>query len=429
MTEGPDRPKPTGAVDAKSPSDLSRETEAWLALKDRALAVTAEGVTIADARRPERPIIYANEGFTRLTGYSTAESVGRNCRFLQGPETDPKTIETIRAALRAHRPCTVEILNHKKDGSPFWNRLSITPLLDDDGEVTHFIGVQSDITEQKQAQADLLRTQRDLERANTRMKQNLDHAAKIQRSLLPESLPDVPGITFGWRFRPCHELAGDTLNVVQLDEHHLGLYLIDVSGHGVPAALLSAALGYWLAATPGQSFLFTRRRDDDGRRYRIAPPAQVAERLNRKFPMNPRRAQYFTMLYGVLDVQTLQLRWVAAGHPPPIYVPTGKPARALTAPGFPVGLVPEPEYTENTVQLAPGDRLFWYTDGLVELTNDEDTEFGTERLLAGWDATRSLSLDEAMDNATAQAEAWCQCRALEDDVSILALEIADEAAH
>ena len=98
-----------------------------LALKDRALDVAAEGVTIADARLPDRPLIYVNEGFERVTGYPAAEVLGRNCRFLQGPDTDPAAVAEIRAAVAGERECVVEILNYRKDGTPFWNRLSITP--------------------------------------------------------------------------------------------------------------------------------------------------------------------------------------------------------------------------------------------------------------------------------------------------------------
>ena len=102
----------------------------WLALKDRALDVSAEGITIADAREPDRPLIYANEGFERMTGYPVEEVMGRNCRFLQGPETDPSAMAEIRAALAESRECVVEILNYRKNGSTFWNRLSITPVRD-----------------------------------------------------------------------------------------------------------------------------------------------------------------------------------------------------------------------------------------------------------------------------------------------------------
>ena len=93
-----------------------RALEDQLALKDRALDVAAEGITIADARLPDRPLIYANEGFERVTGYAVAEVVGRNCRFLQGAGTDP-------AAVAEQRECVVEILNYQRDGTTSWNRL------------------------------------------------------------------------------------------------------------------------------------------------------------------------------------------------------------------------------------------------------------------------------------------------------------------
>src|SRR3972149_11799143 len=92
----------------------------WLALKDRALDVAAEGVTIVDARQPDRPLIYVNQGFERMTGYLVADVLGRNCRFLQGPETDAAAVAEIRAALSEHRECLVEVLNYRQDGTTFW---------------------------------------------------------------------------------------------------------------------------------------------------------------------------------------------------------------------------------------------------------------------------------------------------------------------
>jgi PAS domain S-box-containing protein len=94
-------------------------------------------VTIADARLPDRPLIYAHEGFERMAGYPVAEVMGRNCRFLQGPDTDGEAVGEIRAALAGNRECVVEILNYRKDRTTFWNRLSITPVRDGSGEVTH----------------------------------------------------------------------------------------------------------------------------------------------------------------------------------------------------------------------------------------------------------------------------------------------------
>ena len=156
-----------------------------LLLKDRALASAAEGITIADALAHDRPLIYVNEGFTRLTGYTAEETVGSNCRFLQGPDTDRETVRLLRESILAEEHCEVELLNYRKDGTPFWNRLSITPIRDDRGRTTHFIGVQSDITQRRLAEDKLRDANASLEVANKRMRSDMRAAAAIQQSLLP----------------------------------------------------------------------------------------------------------------------------------------------------------------------------------------------------------------------------------------------------
>ena len=92
-----------------------------------------------------------------MTGYPIAEVLGRNCRFLQGPDTDPAAVAEIRAAVADERECIVEILNYRRDGTTFWNRLSITPVRNEPGEVTHYIGVQSDVTARREAEHGLRR--------------------------------------------------------------------------------------------------------------------------------------------------------------------------------------------------------------------------------------------------------------------------------
>src|SRR3954463_760249 len=150
----------------------SRQVRAQLELKDRALASSAEGITIADARLPDQPLIYANAGFERLTGYSVAEVLGRNCRFLQGSATDLATVDELRTAISQQREVTVQLLNYHKDGAPFWNRLSITPVHDSSREVTHFIGVQSDVTAEKEPRDALQHPNQRLEAASEAMKRD-----------------------------------------------------------------------------------------------------------------------------------------------------------------------------------------------------------------------------------------------------------------
>ena len=127
-----------------------QESLAALRLRDRALGAISQGVLIADA---QRRVTYANAAFEAMSGYSEADMLGRSCNFLQGPSSDALEVQAIRDALAAARPFHGEVLNYRKNGEPFWNELSITPVFDADGELTQFVGVQRDITERKQSEA------------------------------------------------------------------------------------------------------------------------------------------------------------------------------------------------------------------------------------------------------------------------------------
>ncbi|TVQ85497.1 MAG: PAS domain-containing protein [Chromatiaceae bacterium] len=115
------------------------------------------GVTLSDPDLPDNPIVYANEVFERMTGYSRDEIVGRNCRFLQTDDQDQDALAAIRAALAEQRPVEVTLRNYRKDGSLFYNRLSIRPLFDGQGQLLYYLGVQYDVTEQVEAQQEIAR--------------------------------------------------------------------------------------------------------------------------------------------------------------------------------------------------------------------------------------------------------------------------------
>ncbi len=117
------------------------------ALRERAVVATDIAFTITDPRRPDHPLVWVNPSFSRITGYGYDEAVGRNCRFLQGPATDPAAVAAIRTALGERRALTTTLLNHRKDGTAFWNQLSISPVFDGGGELVSFVGVQTDVTE------------------------------------------------------------------------------------------------------------------------------------------------------------------------------------------------------------------------------------------------------------------------------------------
>jgi PAS domain S-box-containing protein len=121
-------------------------------LKDGAMNRAPAGITIADMRLPDEPLIYVNEAFERLTGYSAAESLGRNCRFLQGKNSDPEKIARMRDAIENDTGTAVELRNYKKNGREFWNRIEIAPIRSEDGEVTHYVGYQTDVSARKEAE-------------------------------------------------------------------------------------------------------------------------------------------------------------------------------------------------------------------------------------------------------------------------------------
>lgn len=137
-----------------------KKSEELLRLRNRALQSASQGILITDPNLPDTPIIFANAGFEQITGYHSEEVLGRNCRFLQGKDTDPEAVNKIRTAIANQCTCNVDILNYRKDGSRFWNALSITPVLDDNGKLSHFVGVLTDVTTQKQLEEQLRQAQK-----------------------------------------------------------------------------------------------------------------------------------------------------------------------------------------------------------------------------------------------------------------------------
>jgi sigma-B regulation protein RsbU (phosphoserine phosphatase) len=219
----------------------------------------------------------------------------------------------------------------------------------------------------------------ELEAANRRMKRDLQAAMKIQEALLPEKLPDHPGAHFAWRFKPCTELAGDLLNVLPLDDKHVSLYVLDVVGHGVAAALLSVTVSWVLSRLPSASVVL-EKAGCDSLASGVTSPATVAAQLNRNFPWDPRTEQYFTLLYGILNLDTGMFHFTSAGHPGPVYLAHDEEPRILDVQGPPIGLGAD-SFEEYAVALQPGDRLYLYSDGVPDAMNEANKRFTKKELL------------------------------------------------
>jgi PAS domain S-box-containing protein len=156
-------------------TDIARLLQT-VSLLERAIGASCCGITITDMRHPAQPLIFANAAFERITGYSCAEVIGKNCRFLQGQDRQQPALTELRDALRQGTDCSVTLQNYRKDGTPFWNELVLSPVLDANGTLTHFIGVQTDITRRRQAEDDLVRANAVLEQRVRERTRELEHA-------------------------------------------------------------------------------------------------------------------------------------------------------------------------------------------------------------------------------------------------------------
>jgi sigma-B regulation protein RsbU (phosphoserine phosphatase) len=228
----------------------------------------------------------------------------------------------------------------------------------------------------------LSRKVEDLEEANQHIRRDLEAAAAIQKSHLPEKPPSHPRVEFAWVYDACDTLGGDMFNVFRLDEEHVGVYILDVSGHGTSAALLSVAISRALVPFPQQGGIL-KRDLPEAPFYTLPSPSEVASELNRRFQTSE-SGLFATFLYGILDLRTGIFRFVSAGHPGPVHVL----ADGLThdvgeaaATGPPIGILEDAEYGEEEIVVAPGSKLVIYTDGVHETQNGSGEHYGRSRIV------------------------------------------------
>jgi len=261
-----------------------------------------------------------------------------------------------------------------------------------------------------------------LEQVNRRMKDELLAAARIQRSYLPSKPPDTPGAEFAWIYEPCDELGGDTLNIVPFDSTHFGVYVLDVSGHGVSSALLSVNLSRLLTHLDEPDALLRKSQAAGGGPPKLTPPSEAVAQLNTMFSDDPESGQFFTLLYGIIDLEALTFRYTSAGHPGPIIARAGETdIRKATPPA--IGFLPTAKFREHTVELQPRDRLFLYTDGVFEIENHEGEEWGESRLAEAAEANLDLTVSENLEATLHAAQQWQGEASFNDDVSMLGIAV------
>lgn len=251
----------------------------------------------------------------------------------------------------------------------------------------------------------------ELERKNRQIEGDLAAAAGIQRSLLPKDPLDLDSVRLAWRFRPSGQIGGDFFNFHCPDHERLGLYMLDVCGHGVSAAFM---------ATTASQFLLSRQ-GIMGRDGGVRAPAKVLNSLEDAFPFE-RFGSYMTIVCATLELGEGRFTYACAGHPPPILIEADGSVAPLSHHGPIIGLGAGPGFTEDEILLRNGDRLVLYTDGILDARNPEGDFFGEERLIEALTGPGQPSVQEAADAVWDAVQSFGRRRRPEDDVSILVLE-------
>lgn len=415
------------AFDPKKKAAASRGR--MLHLLAEALDAASDGIIIFDLNKANLPICYANSGFERMTGYPRKETIGQSLNFLHGPNTCMETVQKLHESIRRKRHIILEILQYKKDGSPIWVMLSLTPIQVEEMEGDFCVGILCNITQRIESEGQIQETMRLLESSNLNltkknqlMEQQLSQAEKIQRSLLPTVPPETDTIKFGWVYEPSEGLAGDSLNIFWLDKTHIGIYLIDVTGHGTAAALLAVSVSKMLQSSTS-TFSLIKKEDKQTHEFNIVSPAEVANQLNTQFPWDPDGGQFFTMVYGILDTKTLEFQYACAGHPCPLYITPGNEIEFNRGGGVPIGLASKP-YGNQVLQLEPGGRLVIYSDGITEVMNERQKLWGQIRLSKALRTTMTLDIKECLDDILLRTDYWCGSNnPVNDDRTIIGMDI------
>lgn len=264
----------------------------------------------------------------------------------------------------------------------------------------------------------LIEANRELEEKQKRLEEDLKAGAVIQASLIPSPTSQIEGTDTAWIFKPCDRVGGDLFNFFRLDETRWSIYIFDVSGHGVPAAMVSVSLSQMLR--PKVGFLL-KKSITPPPHYIITPPAEVLTLLDREYPLE-RFDKFFTMAYMVFDVRSGLLSYSIAAHPPPIVVHADGAWELLVEGGTIVGMGGILPFEEGQRVLKPGDRVFLYTDGIVEYGEPGQATFGQERLCTLLASLRGLSLPEGVSRVLGEVMAFGKNLPPGDDITLMGFE-------
>ena len=260
----------------------------------------------------------------------------------------------------------------------------------------------------------------DRERIQQLLARELEELARVQKRVLPSRETVVPGIRFDWLFLPARFGGGDALGCFRLDDTQVAFYALDVVGQGILSSLFSLLLHTFLSPHPDRGGILVEKICEEPRRRTLAP-AEVVRELSKRFFLRDDANPYFTLVYGVLNPATGAARLVRAGHPYPLLL-KGSTVQMVRPEGYAVGLFPGSDVASENLTMEKGDRLFLYSDGLVDCTDRNGDRFTSGRLVDLVTAGRSLPLADLLRSLREKIVSWRGSESFADDVSLLVLE-------
>jgi phosphoserine phosphatase RsbU/P len=237
--------------------------------------------------------------------------------------------------------------------------------------------------------------------------QELQRAREIQQELLPKDIPQIEGFEIAGAWEPARIVGGDYFDVIKLSDGKLAVCIADVVGKSVSAALLMANVQATVRAFASES----------------APPSWLCSRVNSVLCSNIASGKFVTLFYGVLDAERQTLQYTSAGHSRPILIRASGAAERLENGGALLGVFPDWKYEDSSVQLAAGDRLLLFTDGITEAAKPDGEEFGEERLVGVANTARDATPAELNAQLLKHVKGFCNAQ-LQDDATLVVIAVA-----